>query len=165
MHGYELKRRVQRPTFARLGNSALYPALRRFEDAGAVTKVVEQHDGKPARKVYTITDSGRTLFRELLSSLPPDLAVNEEEFLVRVSFFSELTRVERLAILSTRATVVNAKVAQVAALMAERQPRTEGFDWPHRAIDQFLLRLRLEREWITGLMKEQEQEEDGNDDH
>jgi DNA-binding PadR family transcriptional regulator len=29
VHGYELKRRVQRPSFATLSNNSLYPMLRR----------------------------------------------------------------------------------------------------------------------------------------
>jgi len=70
-HGYELKRRVQRPTLTPLSNNSLYPALRRFELAGAVTKRVETSEGRPARNVFAITDSGREVFRDLVSTLPP----------------------------------------------------------------------------------------------
>jgi DNA-binding PadR family transcriptional regulator len=72
MHGYELKRQVQRPTFTRLGNSSLYPALRRFEQSGALTQHVEEQDGKPSRKVYTITEDGLAEFHELIATLPPN---------------------------------------------------------------------------------------------
>jgi DNA-binding PadR family transcriptional regulator len=156
MHGYELKRQVQRPTFTRLGNSSLYPALRRFEQSGAVTQHVEEQEGKPSRKVYTITPAGRAEFRELIASLPPELAVNDEEFLVRVSFFGELTAAERLLVLAARASVVNAKIAQIASLMEGRGPSSGQDDWPARATDRFLRQLREERGWIEQLRVEHE---------
>src|ERR1700712_756760 len=92
VHGYELKRRVQRPSLTPLSNNSLYPMLRRFEADGLVTKTIEEHDGRPSRKVYAITDAGRERLRSLLSSLPPELASSDEEFLVRVSFFPEIAR-------------------------------------------------------------------------
>jgi DNA-binding PadR family transcriptional regulator len=36
-----------------LHNNSLYPALRRFEEAGAVTKTAEPQEGRPSRLVYT----------------------------------------------------------------------------------------------------------------
>lgn len=162
MHGYELKRQVQRPTFTPLGNSSLYPMLRRFEQSGAVTQELEKQDGRPARKVYTITDAGREEFRELIATLPPDVAANEEEFLVRVGFFGELTPAERLHILAARAAVVDAKTAQVLALMTDRERSTRHDDWPRLATGRFLHQLREEREWIAELMTEQEERRDGD---
>lgn len=162
MHGYELKRQVQRPTFTRLGNSSLYPALRRFEHSGAVTRHIEEQDGKPSRKVYTITAAGRAQFRELIGSLSPELAANEEEFLVRVGFFGELTAAERSDVLTARASVVDAKITQVTALMADRAPSSARDDWPARATDRFLHQLREEHGWIEELRIENEgQDDDG----
>ena len=159
MHGYELKRQVQRPTFTRLGNSSLYPALRRFEQSGALTQHVEEQDGKPSRKVYTITEDGLAEFHELIATLPPELAVNEEEFLVRVGFFNEISRAQRLAILSARAAVLDGRIAQVVALVEDRKPADDR-DWPSRAADQFLLGLRSERSWIEELKEEQDEQDD-----
>ena len=51
-HGYELRKRVEQTTGVVLHNNSLYPALRRFEEAGAVTKTAEQADGRPPRLVY-----------------------------------------------------------------------------------------------------------------
>ncbi|HEY0248698.1 MAG TPA: PadR family transcriptional regulator [Gryllotalpicola sp.] len=160
MHGYELKQQVQRPTFTRLGNSSLYPALRRFEHSGAVTQHIEEQDGKPSRKVYTITAAGRAELRELIGSLPPELAANEEEFLVRVGFFGELTAAERSRVLAARAGVVDAKIAQIIALIADREPSSAPDDWPARATDRFLRQLREERGWIEQLSVENEEQDD-----
>ncbi len=150
VHGYELKRRVQRPTLSPLSNNSLYPYLRRFEQAGALTVTVEDQDGKPARKVYAITDVGRQLLLDLLSTLPPDLASNDEEFLVRLSFFNEITVPHRQAILSARAAVLDRGIAQVRTLVGE-SPRTTEREWRNLAMEHLLDRLESERRWIADL--------------
>ena len=58
-HGYELRKRVEETTGFVLHNNSLYPALRRFEEAGAVTKAAEPQQGRLLRLVYTLTDVGR----------------------------------------------------------------------------------------------------------
>jgi len=50
-HGYELRKRVEETTGFVLHNNSLYPALKRFEEAGAVTKNAEPGEGRPPRPV------------------------------------------------------------------------------------------------------------------
>jgi DNA-binding PadR family transcriptional regulator len=95
VHGYELKRRVQRPTLRPLSNNSLYPLLKRFEERGAVTHRSESAPGRPARKVYAITEAGHALFHELITTLTPDEAGQDEDFLLRVGFFDEMSRWRR----------------------------------------------------------------------
>ena len=64
-HGYELRKRVEETTGFVLHNNSLYPALRRFEEAGAVTKAAEPQDGRPARLVYTLTAVGQELLHDM----------------------------------------------------------------------------------------------------
>ena len=49
-HGYEIKKRVERILGGRsINNNVLYPALRRFEEQGAIRRVAAQADpGRPA---------------------------------------------------------------------------------------------------------------------
>ena len=49
---------------------SIYPALAKLEADNFVTSHVEQQDGKPAKKVYTITQAGRHAF---IASLFDDL--------------------------------------------------------------------------------------------
>lgn len=152
VHGYELKRRVQRPSFTPLSNNSLYPMLRRFENDGIVTKTVEEQDGKPSRNVYEITDAGRQRLTDLLRSLPQSLATNDEEFLVRLSFFPEIPLESRRAILSSRLAVLDARHAQVARLVDETDstPRRE---WQKIAMQRELDVVDNERKWIAVLAK------------
>lgn len=148
VHGYELKQRVQRPTLTRLSNNSLYPYLRRFEAAGAVTSSLEQQDGKPSKRIYAITDAGRSLFSELVSTLPPDLAASDEEFLVRLSFFGEIDAAARKSILAARTEFVDARLGQVRALMAGSAALPE---WRALAMDHLIEQLERERTWLAAL--------------
>ena len=152
VHGYELKRRVQRPSLTALSNNSLYPMLRRFEADGLVTRATEAQEGKPARNVYAITDAGRERLRTLLWRLPPELASSDEEFLVRVSFFHEIPEENQRSIIAARESVLAASRAQVSSLLDEIDPapRTE---WRSRVMNHVLETIDDERTWIAELAK------------
>lgn len=60
MHGYEISKLIRELSNDALkyGEAQLYPALRRLEEAGLVTARWELQEGKPSRRLYTITDKG-----------------------------------------------------------------------------------------------------------
>jgi DNA-binding PadR family transcriptional regulator len=161
VHGYELKRRVQRPSLASFSNNSLYPMLRRFESEGLVTRSTEAQAGRPARNVYAITDAGRERLRSLLFCLPPELASSEEEFLVRVSFFHEIPEANQRAIIAAREAVLSASRAQVGSLLDEMDssPKTE---WRGRVMHHVLDSLDDERNWIANLAEKAELAKMGN---
>lgn len=150
VHGYELKHRVQRPTSARLSNNSLYPILRRFEEAGAVTSRQEAQEGRPARTVYVITDRGRDVLTELISVLPAALAANEEEFLARLNFFAEITPEHRAGILDARTTALHSRLEQVRALRADAAGSPTGA-WRALAMDHLVATLESELGWVDEL--------------
>jgi DNA-binding PadR family transcriptional regulator len=150
-HGYELKRRVQRPSLASLSNNSLYPMLRRFENEGLVTRTTEAQEGKPARNVYSITDAGRERLRTLLWTLPPELATNEEEFLVRVSFFPEIPEDNQRAIIAAREAVLAASRAKINSLIAEMGPSPKN-EWRGSVVMNHILdTIDAERTWIASI--------------
>lgn len=53
--------------FVEASYGSIYPALAKLEDEKLVASRTEQQSGKPARKVYIITDAGRRAFAEELS--------------------------------------------------------------------------------------------------
>lgn len=150
VHGYELKHRVRRTTLSALSNNSLYPILRRFEKGGIVTRSDETHASKPDRKVYTITDAGRAMLTDLISTLPAKLATNDEEFLVRVSFFHELQPAQRLAILAARSAVLDAAISQVRTLIAESD-QAPTREWRNLTMRRLVDDFERERYWITEL--------------
>ncbi|GAB4456057.1 MAG: PadR family transcriptional regulator [Armatimonadaceae bacterium] len=67
-HGYAIAREIERlsETALRLREGSLYPALRILEQDGHITGHWEIPGSGPARKVYTITESGsRELSRRI----------------------------------------------------------------------------------------------------
>jgi DNA-binding PadR family transcriptional regulator len=153
VHGYELKRRVQRPLAAALSNNSLYPILNRLEQEGAVTRETQEVEGRPPRKVYTLTLVGRARLRAAITVLPDALADDEEEFLLRVGFFAELTVDQRLAVVAARDAALDRRAAQLSALlddMADPGPHP----WRTLATRRVQAQIAEERAWLTDLARD-----------
>ena len=146
-HGYELRKRVEHTTGVRLNNNSLYPALRRFEEAGAVSRTEEQQEGRPPRLVYALTPLGRELLHDMLADLPPDQAADRNEFLSRVGQFSLLDPGERLAVLAARDEALQVRLAH----FTEMRELSRGDQWAEAVIDQLSRLDRAERGWIAEL--------------
>ncbi|MFD7921129.1 PadR family transcriptional regulator [Streptomyces sp. NPDC059740] len=146
LHGYELRRAVEASTGRTLSNNSLYPTLRRFVDAGALTRTAEEQEAKPPRHVYTITDVGRELLHDMLADLPAELALDEAEFLARVGNFDWLGAAERSAVLDVRDRALAAECDRLAALAgAQADP------WSRAALDHVRHRYAAERAWLAEL--------------
>jgi PadR family transcriptional regulator, regulatory protein AphA len=68
--GYEIRRLCvegECSYFIEASFGSIYPALAKLEDEGLVSSLVEQQDGKPAKKIYSITEAGRDAFTSALS--------------------------------------------------------------------------------------------------
>tara|TARA_R110002020_G_scaffold41276_16_gene121709 strand:- start:6559 stop:7107 length:549 start_codon:yes stop_codon:yes gene_type:complete len=68
--GYEIRRQCvegECSYFIEASFGSIYPALAKLEDEKMVTSRTEQQDGKPARKIYSITQAGREEFAEQLA--------------------------------------------------------------------------------------------------
>ncbi|CDP50042.1 hypothetical protein JP75_25645 [Devosia riboflavina] len=63
--GYEIRRMTvegECAYFVEASFGSIYPALAKMEAEGLVTSRVEPQDGKPAKKIYAITEAGRRAF-------------------------------------------------------------------------------------------------------
>lgn len=68
--GYDIRRMCTEEEFsyfAEASYGSIYPALAKLEDEKLVTSRSEQQNGKPARKVYSITEAGRAALTDELS--------------------------------------------------------------------------------------------------
>ncbi|MDQ6773214.1 MAG: PadR family transcriptional regulator [Candidatus Dormibacteraeota bacterium] len=130
-HGYEIKKRVDQSLGSpRLNNNVLYPALRRFEEAGAIKGELVPQQGVPPRRVFQLTESGHELLRSLLEDFPEDLADSDEEFLTRLAFFHLVDPQVRLDILGRRRQALRRRIDHldaIAGLAADgEQPYAQG---------------------------------------
>jgi DNA-binding PadR family transcriptional regulator len=153
VHGYELKRRVERPSLTPLSNNSLYPMLRRLEQQGLVTKSVEEHAGVPPRNVYAITEAGRGRLATLLGALPPELAADDEEFLMRLGFFEEIPIVNRRAIIAARLAALDSSAATVSTLLDENTGKAPSAkqEWRGEVMSHVLETLARERAWTVAI--------------
>jgi PadR family transcriptional regulator, regulatory protein AphA len=71
--GYDIKKEVEE----RLGHfwsesfGHIYPMLRRLHERGLVERTVERQEGRPDRKVYSVTDEGRGALQAWFAEPPP----------------------------------------------------------------------------------------------
>ena len=67
--GYEIRRlsvEGECSYFLEASFGSIYPALAKLEAEGLVESRVEQQDGRPAKKIYSITEAGREAFLQAL---------------------------------------------------------------------------------------------------
>jgi DNA-binding PadR family transcriptional regulator len=130
-HGYDLKRALS-PALPRrrlVNDGILYPLLARMEKEGLVRSRVERGDGRPDRRVFELTESGRGLFFDWLRGP----AFEEDEvsydfflghpFLTKCMFFKHLAPEEVRAKVAAQAETAAAKLEtfhQIRAGMVER---------------------------------------------
>jgi DNA-binding PadR family transcriptional regulator len=148
-HGYELRKRVEAVTGVVLNNNSLYPALRRFEEAGAVTRTAYPQQGRPAKLVYELTDVGRQLMHDMLAELPPDQADDDVEFMARLAQFGFLSPEERLAVLDARYAALAERLERVTGL----RERADDEAWSMLVTAEIMARARSEREWLLRLRR------------
>ena len=153
VHGYELKRKVAATTAFALHNNTLYPALRRFEDAGAVRKTAVQQEGRPPRHIYELTDVGHELLHDMLADLPGELAGSEEEFLTRLGNFDQLTPAERRGVLAAREEALLARIQHLKDLAARADASPRNRRWGGLVTTELIGRAQRERAWIEDLAR------------
>lgn len=96
--GYDIKKLSMEGKYSHFVDASfgsIYPALSKLEKEGLVTCRQEAQDGKPPRKIYAITESGRTAFRTELME-PPGPNVFRSEFLL-ISMCAEIIGPEQTA--------------------------------------------------------------------
>lgn len=109
--GYEIRKlstEGKYSYFVEASYGAIYPALAKLEKDGLVTCRIETVEGKPSRKVYSITEAGREEFKDSLRDVPkPDL------------FRSEFLLIAMCAELLPPAVVTRAIETRIGQLEAE----------------------------------------------
>ena len=119
--GYEIRKLSTEGDFSYFvyaSFGAIYPALNKLESEGLVTGRLETQAGKPAKKIYAITDAGRAAFREALAQ-PPARDIFRSEFLL-IAMCADLQSPEviRRAI-DTQAAQLEIEIEQLGRIAAD----------------------------------------------
>ena len=96
--GYEIKKQFEEGPFAHFhaaGFGSIYPALNQLLAEGRGTCTTEIQEGRPSKKVYSLTEAGREAFARSLHREPaPDTYRSESVFMM---FFADQLDAAHLA--------------------------------------------------------------------
>lgn len=100
--GYEIKERFS-TIFANFYNASfgsIYPILHKLTKENKVTFETIEQEGKPDKKVYSITEEGQRAFHKYLSQ-PVENEKIKWDFMVRLFYSENLTETERVSLITT----------------------------------------------------------------
>jgi DNA-binding PadR family transcriptional regulator len=148
LHGYEIRKRLRDELglFSNISFGSLYPALSRLERAGAVAAIEETGEaagpipmtgslsgeraalrarraspsrGRRGRKVYRITEQGRSQFTALLGSETNAGSEDARSFGLRLAFARYLPPQARLRLLERRRAQLAQRLTETRAATAD----------------------------------------------
>ncbi|MBC9716447.1 helix-turn-helix transcriptional regulator [Streptomyces sp. TRM66268-LWL] len=133
LHGYELRKRITALTghVRPVGESTLYPAIKRLEKAGLLARETQQGAAAAPRHVLRLTDAGRAELRRRLAE-PEELDLTDEN-----RWFTLLSFLRHLDDPAAQAAVLRRRLAFLEAPASffydgERPLRAEELDDPFR---------------------------------
>ena len=125
--GYQIRKLSTEGEYAYFVDASygsIYPALARLETDKLVTSRVEQQEGRPAKKVYSITKLGRDTFHQsLFNELDDD--VYRSEFLLFSRFASQLPASLVEQRVNQQLARLNAEIEHLEKARAERHDAGE----------------------------------------
>lgn len=118
--GYEIKKDFGEGVFCHFfeaGYGSIYPALNHLAAEGMVTVREEEQAGKPDKKIYAITEAGRTELRKALSVLPEHDKF-KSEFLFMMLMQQHITPLHKVASIRQQLTHLRQDLENIASCRA-----------------------------------------------
>lgn len=117
--GYEIKEKFSSifNNFYNASFGSIYPILHKLTDAGKVVFEIVEQTGKPNKKIYSITESGRQAFAEYLQT-PVEPRKIKSDFMVRLYYSGDLPKTERETLINHE---IDEQLAGIEALQALRK--------------------------------------------
>lgn len=137
MTGYDLKTIFDESInhFWSASASQIYRDLGTLENEGFVTSHIEPQEGRPDKKVYTVTGLGEKAFMAWVNHFPPQLqCAMRYEFLVRIFFGSRIDPQDLIFqlqkfIREQQEDLRHIKTAEEELGQSEEYPEIEKFYW------------------------------------
>jgi len=131
--GYEIRKLFEEGPFNAIHDvsfGSIYPALTALLEREWVTCSVTEQDGRPDKKVYSISDAGRTAFLDAISATPaPDKMRSEMLFIL--SFGDHLDRGHVLKLIDTYILNYEQRLATVQECAGDSDPSTPVRQFVH----------------------------------
>lgn len=158
--GYDLKKIFDSSVqhFWHADQSQIYRTLARLTEQGFVQMEKVPQADRPDRKVYTITDTGRSELLKWLAS-PPQMEGPHSAALVQVFFAGQLADEEILAKLESFAAMMRYILSQYDQVPAQIEPYQREIDSPREyffwmlTLENGLANMRANLEWAEGVIE------------
>jgi PadR family transcriptional regulator, regulatory protein AphA len=159
LSGYDLKKMISKSDlfYWSGNNNQIYTSLIQLHKDDLVTLQVEYQESLPARKIYSITEKGRTEFRQWLLSAP-ELPEFQNNFLIQLAWADKLSDEEMDGLLARYEEEITIqlrmkKVQQADSSDAPNRTKRERYIW--QAISENLTKTyQNELDWIQRVRKE-----------
>ncbi|MBU7016279.1 MAG: PadR family transcriptional regulator [Theionarchaea archaeon] len=157
-YGYELEKIIEERgmrVWTEIGFSSIYYVLNKLEIKGYISSTVKEVEGKPSRRVYTVTDKGVLTMKEKIKSV---LSLNKKTvspFDLGIAYHYLLKPEEVLECL--RLYLESLDKRRTALERSIREKQREGANY--RVIALFsrpLAHVNAERLWVEQFIKEVE---------
>lgn len=154
-HGYQINEFIERQLcdVVTMKKPTAYALLDRLAGDGFISVHLEQEGNRPQRKVYTITDAGRTLFEELLqanlSSLDAPVFADD----IGLMFLNHLPLEQVIELLRKRLALLESVLENTVSV-----PPHGGLLTLHIALDHVTTLRRADRDWMIATITRMEAE-------
>lgn len=156
MHGYELRHYLSFIVghIWQLSYGTLYPALRRLERRGELTRQTIRDGKGPAKHVYALTPQGEQSFLTMMAEVGSPTEISDpHKFTLRLTFFRYLGREARLTLLTQRLKFLHENRESLAEM--EEIP-SSGLDRFRRSLIRFHAHANAEEiAFVERLMREE----------
>ena len=151
-YGYELEKIIEERgmrVWTEIGFSSIYYVLKRLEAKGFVTGVVQGVEGKPSRKVYTVTEKGLDAMREKVKLVLSQNKKVVSPFDLGIVYHDLLTHEEVLECLTLYVESLNEREALIERSLDGKK------DYSVIALfTRPLAHVRAERAWVEQFKKD-----------
>lgn len=118
--GYEIKKMFEEGPFAHFQSASfgsIYPALSRLLSEGLVESRAQEQDGRPDKKVYSITPAGDAAFNAALA-ITPEADIFRSDFLFLLFFASRLPEERVVQLIDQRIEAYRSKYTHITEQLA-----------------------------------------------
>lgn len=153
--GYDLKKKISTSDifYWSASNNQIYRSLVKLHEDDLVTFAVQHQDGKPSRKIYTITEAGLRELHQWLQSLP-SLPQFQNELLMQLTWADQIEKSALKKMLTAYEEELLVRVAMLRekAQRAGRTPEQGHASYPEQAMAHFIALHDFELDWVRSLL-------------
>jgi DNA-binding PadR family transcriptional regulator len=154
MHGYQIESLIEARgmrNWAEIGFSSIYYALNKMEKSGLVESHTQPEEGRPARRVYKLTDLGRQVLTsaeyQRLSQPHPFSA----DFSLALACLPLLPSEQQITALNERVQHLQGQEQQLQGKWQQDQPGMAAH--VNHLFDYSLAQMRAERAWVENFIQ------------